>query len=304
MLLLGRILLAGLGMLAGIWLVRTPLGLLGFLLAVYSGHRLIVSLVALGRLALRERGIGRGDGGLGGGFGGSRGARFGGREDPLRLPRQLLTLLYSVAEADGRAGHFELAAIRQFLLQRSRDPFVMMMLAQTRVVALGRDDLVELLRDLRRQLSPQECQSVFTWCALVALIDQRFDHREDAILQLVARHLQIESHEAKLLFHAAKEQAMRSAAAGGSWAGGQGRQGGWGDFRERGPDPATARREALQTLGLDENASAEDIRRRHRELAKKHHPDAHSHLGEVAREEATARFRKIQAAYELLRESA
>jgi curved DNA-binding protein CbpA len=48
------------------------------------------------------------------------------------------------------------------------------------------------------------------------------------------------------------------------------------------------------------DASADDIRRRHRELVRRFHPDAQPNLGPIAQQEATERFRAIQRAYELL----
>ena len=72
---------------------------------------------------------------------------------------------------------------------------------------------------------------------------------------------------------------------------------GWTRTPKPSGDP---RKRALDTLGLEENASPQDIRARHRELVKRHHPDAHVHLGPVAAEEAAARFREIQEAYEML----
>ena len=53
-------------------------------------------------------------------------------------------------------------------------------------------------------------------------------------------------------------------------------------------------------IGLPPDASPEQIRRRHRELVRKFHPDAQPNLGPVAQKEATERFQAIQRAYELL----
>jgi curved DNA-binding protein CbpA len=51
--------------------------------------------------------------------------------------------------------------------------------------------------------------------------------------------------------------------------------------------------EALRTLGLGERASLKEIKARHRELVKRHHPDT----GNAADPE---RIRQINAAYRLL----
>ncbi len=55
---------------------------------------------------------------------------------------------------------------------------------------------------------------------------------------------------------------------------------------------------ALDTLGLDADASAEDIRKRYKLLIKQHHPDANG--GDRTSE---ARFNAVLEAYRLLRQS-
>ena len=50
-----------------------------------------------------------------------------------------------------------------------------------------------------------------------------------------------------------------------------------------------------QALGVEKNADAEEIRKAHRKLARKHHPDLNP--GDKAAEE---RFKKVQEAYDVL----
>lgn len=52
-----------------------------------------------------------------------------------------------------------------------------------------------------------------------------------------------------------------------------------------------------EVLGVPSDASAEEVRRAYRALAKKHHPDV---VPEDEREAAEARMRTIQAAYDAL----
>jgi DnaJ-domain-containing protein 1 len=94
-----------------------------------------------------------------------------------------------------------------------------------------------------------------------------------------------------MLFHLARAQFLAGAS-------GHQRQG----QQQREPETHTVhtRGQALAVLGLPVNASAEQIRRRHRELVRKFHPDAQPNLGPVAQEEATERFQAIQHAYEVL----
>lgn len=58
---------------------------------------------------------------------------------------------------------------------------------------------------------------------------------------------------------------------------------------------------AYQALGVDERASAEEIKRAWKALAQRHHPDKVAHLGPRAAELASRRFAQIQQAYEAIR---
>ncbi|MGC4026110.1 MAG: J domain-containing protein [Mesorhizobium sp.] len=66
--------------------------------------------------------------------------------------------------------------------------------------------------------------------------------------------------------------------------------------RTRRPRPLEAK--ALETLGLDTNASGEAIKARYKELVKRHHPDANG--GDRGSEE---RFREVLQAYRMLKQA-
>ena len=53
-------------------------------------------------------------------------------------------------------------------------------------------------------------------------------------------------------------------------------------------------------LGIDRNASAEEIKHAYRELASRYHPDKLEHLGDEFKVLAEIRFKEIQKAYEEL----
>lgn len=55
-----------------------------------------------------------------------------------------------------------------------------------------------------------------------------------------------------------------------------------------------------QVLGLDRTATAEDIKKAYRRLAKQYHPDALASMGKEVTQEAQQQFRKIQEAYDRL----
>jgi len=55
-----------------------------------------------------------------------------------------------------------------------------------------------------------------------------------------------------------------------------------------------------RVLGVDRNASVEDIKHAYRELASRYHPDKLEHLGDEFKVLAEMRFKEIQKAYEEL----
>jgi molecular chaperone DnaJ len=61
--------------------------------------------------------------------------------------------------------------------------------------------------------------------------------------------------------------------------------------------PSTQQQDYYKTLGVSRDASAEDIRKAYRRLARKHHPDLNP--GDKAAED---RFKKVQEAYDILSE--
>jgi DnaJ-domain-containing protein 1 len=206
------------------------------------------------------------------------------------LPRRVFLLLLAVAEIDGAAADEEREMVRRFVLERFTDPLTTTDLLASEPRHVAADQIGTLASALRRMLSPAERETIFHWACQITFADRVFKPQEQAALQAVARGLGIRAQHARIIFHHAKARFLNRDEASGPR-----------------PDPARARpwvsserQRALATLGLDETADVNQIRRRHRELAKRYHPDAHTHLGPIAAEEASKRFREIQTAYELL----
>ncbi|MEI7664286.1 MAG: TerB family tellurite resistance protein [Bacteroidota bacterium] len=55
---------------------------------------------------------------------------------------------------------------------------------------------------------------------------------------------------------------------------------------------------AYDVLEITTSATDEEVKKAYREMAKKHHPDKVSHLGEDVKQSATLKFQEVSAAYE------
>jgi DnaJ-domain-containing protein 1 len=217
--------------------------------------------------------------------------------------QQVHDLLLQVAATDGEVTNADKALVQTFLLRTFTDPRVQQQLRSWQgTTAAGdgrRTPLPALARTVGRGLDAGERATVYSWCCLIALQSRTFQPATRDGLQAIANSFRLGEAEAHLLFLFA-HQMQRDRPH---------------DNRERGsanqrtrsrqqeaprPRPTPTRARALETLGLPAGATAEQIRKRHRELVRRFHPDRHRHLGEVAQREATERFRRIQQAYEQL----
>ena len=223
--------------------------------------------------------------------------------DRASLPRRVFYLLVAVAEADGAMTQDEREVVRSFLLQRFVDPITAAEIRSWEAQPLQVRDRMGLAARISVGLDEAELDTLFCWCALVAFADGKFRPDEHEALNDVAKGLDIPGPRARMLFHLARAQFLAAnpdkASAGGAGADQRQRRN-WSRSRTAALD---SRAQALQVLGLPGNADEEQIRRRHRELVRKFHPDAQPNLGPVAQKEATERFTAIQRAYESLTSS-
>lgn len=204
------------------------------------------------------------------------------------LPRRIYYLLASVADADAPMSQAERNAVRHFVLERFADPVRAADLQDWEAQPFPIQDRKGLAARVAVGLDDAELDSVFCWCCLVAFADGRYGAAEHDALQQIAKGLGLAAPRARMLFHLARAQFLRGDRRGEQRANGPA------------PAPADARKQALDELGLPPDATPAQIRKRHRELVRKFHPDAQPHLGAAAQREATERFTAIQRAYETL----
>lgn len=215
------------------------------------------------------------------------------------LPRQIYWLLLAIAEADGAAGPQEQNLVREFLLERF-PPDDVRDIARWHEERVTAAQVGPLARSLRRTLSVSETETLFFWACLVTFADERFNQSERLALADAADGLGLDAAHARRIFWHAKHAYLGTGRNGGGTQDRARRQNGQQRTGTQRTSTTTGRQRALQILGLDETATADEVRKRYRLLAKKFHPDRHVHLGEAAAQEAAARFREVQKAYEEL----
>lgn len=202
------------------------------------------------------------------------------------LPRRVFYLLTAVAGVDGPISAREREMVRAFVLEHFVSGVSNGELRAWEAQPLQVNDRTGLAARIAAGLSEAEIDTLFIWCALVAFADGKFAQSEHGVLQEVAKAFGLPQRRARMLFHLARSQFLREQT---------------DDTSGRTTTSAgTPRERALAVLGLASDATPEQIRKRHRELVRRFHPDAQPNLGPVAQREATERFQEIQRAYELL----
>lgn len=293
LLLLGRGLFGFLLMFLGFAVSRGPWFVVGVPVAVIGAVRALTEFGRYLRLRDLERVLGPSPRT-------SANADRGG-EQIQSLGQVIARLLFTIAEIDGPAAAAERVAAIRVIVEQFPEPALADAMSRWELEKLDPPAMRDVLQQVRRVLDDTNRMRVFRWCARVALADERFNADEHEVLQLIAEELGLRAEIARHLFHDVKgriiaERTARETQGGGDSRSGSGR---WGAGEPSGISSAR-RASALAVLELPPNASDADVRRRHRELVKRLHPDANAHRSPAEIATSTERFRAIQKAYEAL----
>jgi len=79
------------------------------------------------------------------------------------------------------------------------------------------------------------------------------------------------------------------------------RQNGTGNRHYRHPGAGGNEKDPHAVLGVEKNASADEIKKAYRRLVSTYHPDKVSHMGEEFQQLAEKKFKEIQEAYQQLK---
>lgn len=190
----------------------------------------------------------------------------------------LVALLVRLAALDGGLDRREVSAIRHFF-QRDlgyRDEQLLWIRDLIKESRHRTDSVESICAQIRNDFLLQERVIVLQVLTRVANADGSVTPSERSFIERVAVHLGLQAF------------------VGGFQFGGE----------RAGPEPGRDRTaEALAVLGLTSGAKPDEIKAAWRGLSKEHHPDRVAHLGEEFRRLAEERMRKINAAYETLKEA-
>lgn len=210
------------------------------------------------------------------------------RSESRRFVELLVALLVRLAEADGALDRREVTAIRHFFQHALGYQGEQLLWIRDLIKASQRDraDVSDLCRELREGFSLQERLIVLQVLTRVAEADGLLTSEELVFIRRVGQLLGLSAFIGAF-GHPGFEQP------GGFGAGGRAETATFDGRVER----------ALAELGLAREATSVEIKQAWRKLSLENHPDRVAHLGEEFRQLAEERMRRINAAYDVLKQA-
>lgn len=223
----------------------------------------------------------------------------------------MVLMLSWIASCDGKISEEELEGLRSIAATGRSEASLN---AVIEIALSGRIADLQLACEVLRELDAKHRRLMLQMAVGMALEDGVLTTAEGHIVRFIADVLSQSPAELDSLFREMTGEAFPAPADPSSvewWVGRQQRSRSRESNRESDdstravPPPRTAapdmrRLRDLAALGLDEDASVEQVRDAYRRMAKVHHPDRFASLGSEAVKAAEVSFRRIQAAYERL----
>ncbi|MBQ9638129.1 MAG: TerB family tellurite resistance protein [Bacteroidales bacterium] len=201
----------------------------------------------------------------------------GSRDD---LTMALMVLISAVMRADGSVRQSELDYVKQFLRKNYTDEQAKELLLLLRDLNKQDIDVSSISQQIKHNTAYDTRYHLFDFLFVLSTADGVFSASEDKMLRRIALGLGI-SMQDYISIHARHNP---------------------GSYQSAGQAPSTsALNEAYNVLGLSPSATDDEVKRAYRRLAVKYHPDKVESLGEEVRHHAEEQFKKITAAYELIK---
>jgi DnaJ like chaperone protein len=179
----------------------------------------------------------------------------------------LMVLVAAVMKADGKVVRSELDYVKAFLVQKFGEESANEALKMLRDLLKQNIPIEDITYQIRNRLDYHSRLELMHLLYGIALADKRIHAAEQKLINQIAYYLGISSSD---------HQSIQSM---------------FGKADDN----------AYKILGVDRNASAEEIKKAYRKLAIEYHPDKVSYLGEDFRRGAEEKFQKINEAYEKIK---
>ncbi|MBR5018456.1 MAG: TerB family tellurite resistance protein [Bacteroidales bacterium] len=256
------------------WVSGGPIGaLIGFALGAFVDLQI--------NLMKRLNG-GTDTGGLGGGWQqtttSSRGYTSSQQRNSFMV--SLLVLSSAVIRADGYTRHAELEHVRKFIRQNFGDNMVDE--AMNILTELNRKqvNIYEVGAQIADNMNYSQRLQLFHYLTQIARADGEFTESEKSVLEAIAGAIRLSSSDAASII------AMYYKGSSGTGSS----QSGY------------SVESAYAVLEISPSATDDEVKSAYRRMAMKHHPDKVATLGPEVQKAAAEKFRKIQEAYETIKQ--
>lgn len=181
--------------------------------------------------------------------------------------KSLLILSAEVIRADGKILKSELEFVKQFLVQQFGRQLAQEYLLQFKEILKGPINLNETCSRINSMMQPQQRSMLCQYLFGIAQSDGNVSKKEIESIERIARLLGIPEYE----FSQLKSMFWKDAA------------------------------DSYKVLGLEKNATDQELKKAYRKMAVENHPDKVASLGEQYQKAAKEKFQKIQDAYETIK---
>jgi len=184
------------------------------------------------------------------------------------VPTMLMALSASVMRADGKVLKSELNYVKAFLNQQFGAQFsVQHLQTLKRFLDSGDIPLQRICQDIRMRMQPEVRVQLLHYLYGIAKADGHVAQSESNVIQRIADMMGVSNVD----FESVKNMFYRNVNS---------------DYK---------------VLGLDSNATDEEVKKAYRKMAIKFHPDKVAQMGEEYQKGAKEKFQKIQDAYEAIK---
>ncbi len=192
---------------------------------------------------------------------------FGNTEEKRDFNVTLLVLSAAVMKADGNVKRSELDYVKRFFLQNFGQERAENYVKMLREILEKEYNLYEISQQVGRYMDYSSRLQLLHYLFGIADADGRVSPEELSVINTISDYMGITNSD----FQSVKAMFIKETDS------------------------------AYKILGVDANATDEEVKKAYREMAKKNHPDLVSNLGEEVREAAEKKFQEINAAYESIK---